>query len=480
MIDGNIVKNYDIYPLTVGEHTVEDMATRQIYSLEVLQSSQVASIFLNTESGSLDYLKETKENYESGTTLIITEDGNVEYEGILEKIHGRGNSSWYDGTKLPFTIKLPVKMDLFHMGAAKRWVLLANESDRTLLRNYVVQDMASTSGVQYSPESVFVDFYANGEYQGMYQLSEKVEIDKERVAIADLEKKTREVNPSKALDIFPIIGSTEGVKDTTPSTIRGYEIENNPEDITGGYLFAMNMGYSYLEGKSGFVSARNQAVDIEGPTYASEEEVSYIANLYQEMEDAIYDWDGINQTTQKHYYEYMDLNSFAKKYLVEEISMNLDASMGSQYMYKYPDNISTKIYAGPAWDYDKSLGNGGDGYNEFDLSSSEGLYAAQDVTESTIWYAVFFRPEFHVAVLENYYGNFREHALEAADTKITVWAEQLQDSMIMNAIRWNQYGTAEKETILQGYQQEIATLREFITQRIDYLDSQWQEEAQEN
>lgn len=475
-IDGDRVENNDKYSLAEGLHTITDSTAT--YQLQVVKSSKVATLFLNTASGNMDYLKEDKLHCESGSTLILSPKGDIEYAGMIEKVHGRGNSTWYDGTKLPYTIKLTRKTNLFGMGKSRTWVLLANESDRTMLRNYTVHDMARESGMPFTAQSVFVDFYTNGDYQGTYQLCEQVEVAPNRVEIPNLEDKTQNVNPSKALNVFPMFGGTEEIEDTEPGSTRGYEIEKDPADITGGYLLTMNIGYSYLDHiNSGFVTERNQAVDIESPAYASREQVAYISNLYQQFEDAMYDWDGINQETQLHYYDYMDVDSFAKKYLVEEISKNLDASIASQYMYKYPDDISTKFYAGPVWDYDKSLGNGGvDGYNSCDLTDPEGFYATEDVTGHTIWYAVFFRPEFHASVLENYYGNFREHALQEVDTKIDYWAEEIKGSVIMNAIRWGQYGSVENEEIQTGYDAEIDNLKDFITRRIAFLDSQWQEE----
>ncbi|MDD2972495.1 MAG: CotH kinase family protein [Lachnospiraceae bacterium] len=471
-LDGEKIDNNELFSVTAGEHVFT--LAEQTHAVTFLQSHGAGTVLLTTESGSMDYVKEDKANRESGNVIIADESGQVQYDGPLEYIHGRGNSTWSDGYKLPYTIKLSKKTDLFRMGAAKKWVLLANQWDDSLLRNRVVHDIAKTSGMPFTAESVSVDFYTNGEYQGNYQLGEKVEVSTERVNIPDLEKKTENVNPGKELSDFPVFGSTEGVKDTVPSTMKGYQIEHDPADITGGYLFTLNIGYSYLERVAGFVTSRNQAVNIEGPSHPSVNQVYYIANLYQELEDALYAWDGINPNTGKAYYDYIDVNSFAQKYLIEEITKNLDASIASQYMYKYPDSVDTKIYAGPVWDYDKSLGNGGtDGYNSTDLTDPNGMYASQDVTPSCIWYAVFFRPEFSQAVVENYYKNFRANTLAAADNKIANWSQHMIDSVTMNAIRWNIYGTDDVGTIQRGYAEEISGLKSFITERIAYLDTQW-------
>lgn len=359
-----------------------------------------------------------------------------------------------------------------------------------------------SQGCSFAPESVFVDLYTNGDYGGTYQLCEKVEVDPQRVDIPDLQEQTEDVNPGQLLENLPMFGMTKGVssvekfifkgyekKDidskyllenyagyTVPSTFKGYEIENNPEDITGGYLLELDVGDRYFRGNAGFVTSRNQAVVLKNPQYASREQVNYIRKRYQEFEDALYDWDGINPGNGKNYYEYMDIDSFAKKYLTEEITKNLDASITSFFIYKYPDEISEKFFAGPVWDYDRAIGNFGIGYNDENLSNPEGMYASQDVTASTIWYAVFFRPEFHNAVLENYYGGYRENVLLQVDEKIDMQAGKIKDSVVMDSIRWQRHGTNDKNEILEYLEADIAYMKDFLTKRIAFLDEEWKEE----
>ena len=106
------------------------------------------------------------------------------------------------------------------------------------------------------------------------------------------------------------------------------------------------------------------------------------------------------------------------------------------------------------------------------------MYANQDLTASCIWYAVFFRPEFSQSVVSDYYTAFRDNTLAEADSpdKIDRWSGELHDSVVMNAVRWNMFGGKDKDEILQGYQQEIDTMKNFIRDRITYLDTQWVKE----
>lgn len=471
-IDGAEVRDEEIFSIQPGKHTITTEADNRKYQVVFMKSAGVNSIFINTESGNMRYIESNKGNEEEGTALFLSDRGEVQYYGEIDFLKGRGNISW-DDLKKAYSMKLSKKTDLYGMGSSKKWNLIANYNDRTMLRNYITYDFAKEVGMAFTPDSIFADLYLNGNYCGLYQLCEKVEIDEERINLSNLEKQTENRNPGKELREMPQFGATFGQQYTEPDTAKGYEIENNPSDITGGYLLELDMGYRYLEDDSGFVTSRNQAVVVKSPQYTSRQQINYVWEKYQEFEDAIYSWDGIHPESQKPYYEYMDLNSFAQKYIVEEITKNLDASISSFFIYKYPDQINDKFYAGPVWDYDRAIGNFGIGYNDEDLSNPEELYASQDVTASTIWYAVFFREEFHNAVLDHYYGAFREKVLEQVEGKIDLTADVLVDSVIMNAIRWDTYATNNQEKILVRYKMDLNTMKDFLAKRIAFLDQEW-------
>lgn len=103
------------------------------------------------------------------------------------------------------------------------------------------------------------------------------------------------------------------------------------------------------------VSDAGDMLGIRSPKYASVNELDYISCFYNQMEAAVLSEDGINPTTQRHYSEYIDMESFARYYLLNEIVLNHDGGMHSLYMYKDSDSIDPKLHAGPAWDFDKSL-----------------------------------------------------------------------------------------------------------------------------
>ena len=136
----------------------------------------------------------------------------------------------------------------------------------------------------------------------------------------------------------------------------------------------------YDKSESGFVSNAGDAIRIRSPKYASLNEVEYISNLYNQMEEAVMSDNGYNSHTGNHYSEYIDVESFARYYLLNEVLLNQDGGFASFYMYKDADCYDQKIHAGPVWDFDISLGTNWYGnevvvHNEIFVGSKVGEYS---------------------------------------------------------------------------------------------------------
>ncbi|MBQ4625622.1 MAG: CotH kinase family protein, partial [Clostridia bacterium] len=162
------------------------------YKLNIIDGSKIASVFITTESGSLDYIHQDKSNKEEGFIEIVDAAGVAVYDGVLDQIKGRGNSTW-NNPKKPYNIKLDEKANLFGMGKSKKWSLLANYGDESLIRNSAVFSAAQKTGVPYTPMGVSCDVYINGNYEGVYLLTTRVEVDKTRVNIDNLDDLNEEI-----------------------------------------------------------------------------------------------------------------------------------------------------------------------------------------------------------------------------------------------------------------------------------------------
>lgn len=175
--------------------------------IHIRKSAAIPSMFISTSSGSMEDIHADKEHKEKGEMLLIHEDGTQDYKGALKHIKGRGNVTW-EYNKRPYNIKLDQSADLLGMGKAKGWCLLANYLDTSLLRNKIVYDLAEETGIDFTMDSRSLDLYLNGEYKGTYLMTEKVEIDKNRVNVTDMEKATENANGEDVdLESYPAGGS---------------------------------------------------------------------------------------------------------------------------------------------------------------------------------------------------------------------------------------------------------------------------------
>ena len=210
------------------------------------------------------------------------------------------------------------------------------------------------------------------------------------------------------------------------------------------------------------------------PKYASYEQVSYIANRYQDLEDAIFSEDGYSPYTGAHFSEYIDIDSFAIKYLLEELTKNLDSAFTSQFFYKPDDSVSTRFIAGPAWDYDKAIAASGITDKGIDLHDPNGLYAATQTKDSDIWYALYNQEEFRTYVIRIYQDELEPVAREMAENRIEEYTEYMLNSSMNNAIRWQVFA---EEATLEGkelnYREKTTELKDFINARLDFLNQEW-------
>ena len=223
------------------------------YTVKAIFGSAIPNVYIETPSGSLDYIHADKSNREDCLIEITDALGVTVYDGGVE-VKGRGNSTW-KMEKKPYNIKLDEKVNLFGMGKSKKWSLIANHTDLSLIRNAYVYAAAKAAGLDFVPQYVPCDVYINNEYMGNYILTSRVEVDKTRVNIDNLEDANEEANPD--IDIEEDC-KTGGVYGTFAGLLEGtskwIEIPNEPEEISGGYILEMEISNRYKDEASGFVT----------------------------------------------------------------------------------------------------------------------------------------------------------------------------------------------------------------------------------
>ena len=144
--------------------------------LQFVQSGSVATMYIDTFSGNMERIHADKSYKERASITVYSANGHVDYQGNNDSVRGRGNSSWnYD--KKPYNLYLYQPASLLGMDEAAEWALIANASDNTNLRNKLIYDFADSISPHpgWVPENEYVDLFLNGEYAGLYLLSEKKE-----------------------------------------------------------------------------------------------------------------------------------------------------------------------------------------------------------------------------------------------------------------------------------------------------------------
>ena len=465
-----IVSGSKIGVLPEGENSIQ--CSEKQYSLYVLYGSDIPTIHITTEAGNLDKVYEDKSYKEPGYAVIL-EGGGIAYEGELEYIKGRGNSTWENFAKKPFNIKFKEKVNLFEMGQAKKWCLLANSLDDTLLRSKLVSDLANTVGIHFSAQSVIVDLYVDQEYIGNYTLMESVEIGTSRVNITDLEELNEIANPDVDFKTLPLAGVRGEESYTQTGSCKWVEIPRILDVICGGYLLEYELASRYDKEVSGFISSYGQPVILKSPEYASKEQVEYISGYYQDFEDAARNSDGYNEKG-KHYSKYIDVDSMAKMYIFQEYLKNLDAGLTSFYYYKDADG---KLVAAPAWDFDSAFGRE---YkrNEVKMDEPTGIWATNGklhnelIDKSTILSIMCRHVEFRELAREQWKDYFEPNVGWLLALLDELYAK-CQGSIIADKCKWKEAGNYENTAM--WVDESVENLRNFIVERSAFMSDTFSE-----
>ncbi len=452
---------------TPGSHVLA--CGEQSWELTVCVSANLPAVFLTTASGSLDYIHDDKENKEPGC-IRIYENGVMTLDKDLKQIKGRGNATWFYAKK-PYNIKFDKKTDLFGMGKAKKWTLLANFIDLSLLHNAYAWEFASALGLPNTGEYRHVDLYINGSYLGNYVICESVEIAENRIDIPDLEKANEKANPGTDIEALPRGGT--GPDNTVQSgSVKGsrkwIEIPADPEDITGGYLLEYEYAPRYNQELCGFVTENGQPIVIKSPEYASKAEVDYIADFMEAGTQALYSTTGCNAEG-RHYSEYFDVDSLAEAYILQELSMNYDAAFSSFFAYK-PAGEDAKIVFSPVWDMDNAFGSPYANLNVPPLTTD--LWWASQMAYNgipTVLAAACRHEEFRALVREKWAQMTENGGFEAVDGRIFALTETLRQSAVMNGLRWNFYGTLDPAAAAEAWQEQTEISMGFVSDRVAAL-----------
>ena len=462
-----VEKDDSLYAFSCNEkYNCRSLLNGENFTFCVMKSANLPTIFMDTDSGTIEYIWSDKEIEENGKMRLLSEDGSLLYTGGLSSVKARGNYSFSNYGKKPFSIKLKDEVSLLGLGEGKKYALLSNASDPTLIRNDIARKLEAALEAEYDNIGCFVDLYANGEYLGVYYLCENIEIGDDRIAVTDLEEQ---------MDSIYRKSNYESFEEYDNNYTHAKYMDGLPADITGGYLvereFVDRYRLEYWENPSGFVTEGGEHFFVKSPMYCSVEQVEYLRNYMNEVEEAILSPEGLCMATGKSYKDYIDVDSFVKKYLVEEITKNYDAGISSMFFYKDSDTVDARIKAAPIWDADMSLGCYLEWMEEI-AAEPEGLTKLALHPHSSPWYeALYKKEEYYQKILKYYRSNAVPYLDELMESGLDAYKEGLAASATMNDIRWQI--DLDNNMYYEDRDTEFEQLEEYITDRKIFLDSVW-------
>ena len=385
---------------------------------QLCQLTNIPVVTIHTKDNQIPFDKETDID---GYVSIISQDGKHILSDTIT-IRERGNAS-RQFPKKPYRIKFEHKQSVLGSPAkAKKWTLINNYGDKTLLRNPLAYEISKRLNMPFTPFCTPVNVLLNGEYKGCYQLSDQIEVDKNRVNIKEMEP-----------------------------------TDNSGEALTGGYFIEVD-GYADTE-ISYFYSQRGTPVTIKSP---DEEEITpeqknYIASHFSLMEN--------NPA------KYLDYNTFIRHFIVGELSGNTD-TYWSTYMYKHRGNDT--LFVGPVWDFDIAFDNDYRTYpinnkNDYVYRSGGSVVGYMRTLTDKVINSSQGADQLLITWIQARWTGIDAGSLCAY---IDQQAQNLQQSQRLNFLRWPilNSNVHMNPTSRGSYQAEVDYLKKYIENRIVWFD----------
>ena len=401
------IKTRILIRTSYGDITSPEFVISYETELGKILATGLPVVIINTPKGNEI---NSKEEWTPEVSMIIYDsNGDVDYEGSLS-MKGRGNTTWWLYPKKPYALKLDSKSKILGMKKHKRWCLLANYIDRTLIRNDVAFEISRKTDLPYTPSGQFVELIFNGKYQGNYYLTEQIKVDENRVNIAELK-----------------------------DVVEG-------EGITGGYIFELDTyydeTYKFYSDKFGLPWQFKDPDEVNGNQF------EYVRNYVKEMETTLME----NNVLSHDYLQYIDIESFIDYWFVYELTTNWEPNHPkSVYMTK---DMNGKIMAGPVWD--------------FDWETFNSTWTSKFVIKDAIYYKTLFKDPKFVETLKERWILLKPR-FDTIPTYIEGLREKIRKSNDLNYEKWKCPEAVNADYKL-NYDESIDMLKKAYVDKLNWLD----------
>lgn len=345
------------------------------------------------------------------------------YAPLSMQIKGHGNATWADLEKKPYRIKLNKKHSMLNMPSSRHWVLLANaEYWMGQLNDALPNEIGRRMGMAWNPHTQPVEVVLNGDYTGLYFLTEKIRVAKNRVNIEEQK-----------------------------------DYDTDPGRITGGWLLEID---NYIEPDNISLIEGNGNpfwVTPHSPEHLSPQQREYITRFLTEADQAIY----CSDKSSRLWENYIDIDSLSVFYIIQEVIDNPEAFSGSCYMYKHRGE-NTKLIFGPLWDCGSSFHRFGPTYLFDDF-----IYENLPSYCRSRWIAEIAKfPHFQERV-RYHWKRFIEEVYPTMDSFMEDFVTRIEAAGNCDHQRWPQYSGDNITARMRAFAKPC------FDKKVAWLNSQW-------
>ena len=339
------------------------------------------------------------------------------------QIKGRGNATWKRNGKKPFRLKLNEKHEILGMPSNRHWVLLANAAYwQGMINDMLPFEIGRRMGMAWNPRQEPVEVVLNGQYIGLYFLTEKIRVDKSRVNI---------------------IEQDDG--------------ETNLEKVTGGWLLEID---NYKEpNRITIVDGNGHDIwfTYHSPEVLSNVQKNYITNFLNKAKAAIFTRNKNDSTWE----EYIDVDSLAIFYMVQEIADNIESFAGSCFIHKQRGE-NTKLIFGPLWDCGCTYYRWTSTYefNEF-------IYENVPSFSSVKWMNEIVKFPHFQERMRHHWQHFYQDIYPTMDEYLDAFAARIDQAGMCDFDRWHNWGFDNIVLRLNKYGKPS------FHKKVAWLQSQW-------
>ena len=428
-----------------------------------LYTENVPSMYIDTESGSMEAVDSDKKHQteEEAAYRIYQTDGTPDSSGMCA-IKGRGNSTWSQAKK-PYNLKLRSDNSLLGMDKCSKLSLISNYWDSSQMRQYYGFEMAERLGLAYTPQTRMVNVYLNGRYHSLCLLTQRINVDGGTVKITDLDEKNDRANRGSG-DPDPVVMDT----DEDGNEALAYAFGKEPADLTGGYVIEFDSRY---DKEDCWFETETRHMVFKSPQMPSVGEYEYMSGYVREAEKALFagavvdengeaaedvfdETDGVNPDTGKSVWDYFDMDSWARMYLVQDFTVQSDDEYYSFFFYKEAGN--PLLYCGPIWDFDLCLGNMNCG--EYYRTSAQTLWL-RDGRKRWLHRMDQF-PEFRERVAEIFLEEFAPIIEDILENEYDKNVDLLEKDTNLNYLRWGKN---------LDYRERTDMVRTLLENRLEFM-----------